>query len=212
MADLLCPVCSHRFEEGVERCPQCGRPRPGVMPDYMKVPWERAATYIGSISAVMFVLWLLLAPRNATEPSPATNTPVPEAEKSAPSEGGASKEASNANSNSKDLVISSWNCVVNTSIDWVTIRGEVKNASGSSIKGLQLVGTLRTADGTFISSKDGFAEYDTILPGQTSPFEVLMPSNPAVRSADLSLKNQEDELVEFSGPHSETCTQSRADL
>ena len=211
MADLLCPVCARRFEEGAERCPQCGRPRPGVIPEYMKVPWERAATYIGSISAVLFVLLLLLAPRPATEPSSAANPSAPEAERSASSEGGAPKEASPANNSRRDLT-ASWNCTINTSIDSLIIRGEVKNATGSSIKGLQLVGTLRTADGTFISSDDGYASYDTILPGQTSPFEIHMNFNPAARSADLSLKNQDGEMVEFSGPHSETCTQSRADL
>jgi len=212
MADLLCPVCTRRFEEGAERCPQCGRPRPGVMPEYMKVPWERAATYIGSISAVLFVLLLLLAPRPATELSPAaTNPSTPEAASPASSEGGAGKGASPPNNSGKDLT-ASWNCTINTSIDSLIIRGEVKNATGSSIKGLQLVGTLRTADGTFISSDDGYTSYDTILPGQTSPFEIHMNFNPAARSADLSVKNQDGEMVEFSGPHSETCTQSRADL
>jgi hypothetical protein len=211
MADLLCPVCTHRFDEGAERCPQCGCPRPGVMPEYMKLPWERAATYIGSISAVLLVCLLLFAPRQTAEPSSATNPSTPEAVSSRSSEGGAPKEASPPNNSGKDLT-ASWNCTINTSIDSLIIRGEVKNATASSIKGLQLVGTLRTADGTFISSDDGYTSYDTILPGQTSPFEIHMSFNPAARSADLSLKNQDGEMVEFSGPHSETCTQSRADL
>jgi hypothetical protein len=181
------------------------------MPEYMQVPWQRAAAYIGGISLVLFVCLLVLTLRAPTDQSDVKAAPQPEAESSAPSESGAGKEASPATTDGKDLT-ASWNCTINTSIDSLIIRGEVKNATGSSIKGLQLVGTLRTADGTFISSDDGFTSYDTILPGQTSPFEIHMSFNPAVRSADLSLKNQDGEMVEFSGPHSETCTQSRADL
>jgi len=74
------------------------------------------------------------------------------------------------------------------------------------VKGLEIVVTLRTADGTFVTSDDGMADYETILPGQTSPFKLLIGHNPAVRTADLSFKNDDRELVEFSGPHSESCT------
>jgi hypothetical protein len=177
------------------------------------VPWERAATYIGSISAVLFVCLLLFAPRSATELSPATNTPVPEAEKSAPSGSSASKEASNANSSGGDFVVSSWNCTIEAGGRFAHIRGELKNASGASVKGLRILATLRTADGTFVSSEGGEPDYDTILAGQTSPFGILIVGlNPAVRTVDLSLENDERVKVEFSGPHSGSCTAENADL
>jgi hypothetical protein len=208
MGQIVCPVCGNQFDDGGERCPRCGRPRPGVAPEYMAVPWQRAATYIGVISGILFVCLLLLAPRTGTELSPAKTSEPSAAESSAPSESGANKEASGAVQAGKDLVVS-WSCRADTVTYWVTIRGEVKNASGSPIKGLRMVAILRTADGTFVSSDDGSPEYDTILPGQTSPFEVLTKFNPAMRSADLSLKNYDSEGVEFSGPHTESCTTVR---
>ncbi len=175
------------------------------MPEYMKVPWQRAATYIGSIFAVLFVCLLILAPRNATELSSANTSPQPEAESSAPSESSTGKEVSNANSNGKDFVISSWNCTIESIGNFAHIRGELKNASSASVKGLRILVTLKTADGKFVSSGGGDPDYDTILAGQTSPFDVLVRFNPAVRTVDLSLENDERVAVDFSGPHSESC-------
>jgi hypothetical protein len=159
------------------------------------------------------VCLLLLAPKKATEPSPAETSQPSAAESSAPIESSsasiessAAKETPGATESGKDLVVKSWSCTMDSGGSWVEIQGELKNASSSSITRLQVVATLRTADGTFISSGETFPEYETILPSQTSPFEVSVGFNPAVRSADLSLKNfNNGESVEFSGPHSESC-------
>jgi hypothetical protein len=206
MADQLCPVCAHQFEEGSRSCPQCGRPRPGVLPEYMNVPWQRAATYIGVISGVLLVCLLLLMPKKATELSPAEISQPSAAESSAPIESSAGKETPDAAKGGKGLVVNSWNCTTARDSSYVHVRGEVKNASDSSVNGLWIVVTLRTVDGTFVTSDHGLPEYQTILPGQTSPFELLIGQNPAVRTADLSFKNDDGELVEFSGPHSISCT------
>ena len=207
MVEQLCPVCAHQLEEGSRSCPQCGRPRPGVLPEYMSVPWQRAATYIGVISGVLFVcLILLLAPNKATEVSPEKVSEPSAAESSAPVGSSAGKETPGATEGGKGLVVNSWNCTTERDSDYVTIRGEVKNASDSSIKGLWIVVTLRTADGTFVTSDDGLPEYQTILPGQTSPFRLLIGHNPAVRTADLSFKNDDGVMVEFSGARSTSCT------
>jgi hypothetical protein len=207
MVEQLCPVCAHQLEEGSRSCPQCGRPRPGVLPEYMSVPWQRAATYIGVISGVLFVcLILLLAPNKATEVSPEKVSEPSAAESSAPIESSAGKETPGATEGGKGLVVNSWNCAREGDSDYIHVRGEVKNASDSSVNGLWIVVTLRTADGTFVTSDHGLPEYQTILPGQTSPFELLIGFNPAVRSADLSFKNDDSGLVEFSGPHSKSCT------
>jgi hypothetical protein len=177
----------------------------------MKVPWQRAATYIGLISLVLFVLLLLLAPRDATEQLATTTSQQPEAEPSASSESSAHKEAPSASSSGKDIVISSWNCTIESIGNFANVRGELKNASGSPIKSLGIVVSLRTADGTFVSSTNGNTEYDVVLPGQTSPFDILVRFNPAVRKVDLSLE-KDGEAVEFSGPHSGSCTAEKADL
>src|SRR5260370_39174022 len=207
MGDQLCPVCAHQLEEGSRSCPQCGRPRPGVLPEYMNVPWQRAATYIGVISGVLFVcLLLLLAPNKATEVSSEKVSEPSAAESSAPVESSAGKETPGATEGGKGLVINSWNCTREGGSDYIYVRGEVKNASDSSVNWLQIVVTLRTAEGTFVTSDFGFTEYQTILPGQTSPFKVTIGFNPAVRTSDLSITSGDRELVEFSGSHSKSCT------
>src|SRR5882672_10670954 len=150
MADQRCPVCAHQFEESSRSCLQCGRPRPGVLPEYMNVPWQRAATYIGVISGVLFVCLLLLAPKKATELSPEKVSEPSAAESSAPVESSAGKETPGATTGGKDLVVNSWSCAREGDSDYIYIRGEIKNASDSSIKGLEIVVTLRTADGTFV--------------------------------------------------------------
>jgi len=132
MVDQRCPVCAHRLEESSRSCPQCGRPRPGVLPEYMNVPWQRAATYIGVISGVLFVcLLLLLAPNKATEISPEKVSEPSAAESSAPIESSAGKETPGATEGGKGLVVNSWSCTTERDSDYATIRGEVKNASDS---------------------------------------------------------------------------------
>lgn len=214
MVEQLCLVCAHQLEESARRCPQCGRPRPGALPEYMNVPWQRAATYIGVISGVLFVcLILLLAANKPTELSPAeisqpsaAESPATTESSSAPIKSSAGKETPGATEGGKGLVVNSWNCTTERDSDYVTIRGEIKNASDASIKGLWIVVTLRTADGTFVTSDDGLPEYQTILPGQTSPFRLLIGHNPLVRTADLSFKNDDGVMVEFSGARSTSCT------
>src|ERR1700691_5886248 len=131
MVEQLCPVCAHQLEESARSCPQCGRPRPGVLPGYMSVPWQRAATYIGVISGVLFVcLLLLLASKKATEPSPAeisqpsaAESPATIESSSAPIESSAGKETPGATTVGKDLVVKSWSCTVDSGGSWVEIQG-----------------------------------------------------------------------------------------
>src|SRR5260370_30016321 len=122
MGDQLCPVCAHQLEEASRSCPQCGRPRPGVLPEYMNVPWQRAATYIGVISGVLFVCLLLLAPKKATELSPAKISQLSAAESSAPAESSAGNTTPGATTGGKGLVVNSWNCTTERDSDFVTIR------------------------------------------------------------------------------------------
>lgn len=85
-----------------------------------------------------------------------------------------------------DLELLNYNCY--TEYGYFHITGEVKNISGKSLENVEVVGSTYTKDDVFIKSDSALIEYDPILAGQTSPFEVMMISNPAMFKCDVSFK------------------------
>ena len=75
-------------------------------------------------------------------------------------------------------------------------EGEVTNTSSEAIKFLQLVVRWSDKADVFITSEDGYAEYQTLLPGQTSPFKVLTAYNPAMVGGGYSVRAK----TSFGGP------------
>ena len=73
-------------------------------------------------------------------------------------------------------------------------EGEVTNTSSEAIKFLQLVVRWSDKAGVFITSQNGYAEYQQLLPGQTSPFKVLTSYNPAMDGYSVRAKTS------FGGP------------
>jgi hypothetical protein len=71
---------------------------------------------------------------------------------------------------------------------FLKVTGEVKNISSKPMKSVWAVVEFRAADGTLVKSSDGVVEYDPILPGQTSPFQVMDTDNPAITTANISFK------------------------
>jgi hypothetical protein len=83
--------------------------------------------------------------------------------------------------------------------DFMIVEGQVKNISNRSMKNVEAVASWYSKDGSFISSDDALIKYDPILPGQTSPFQVMTRAiprcigfqlssrlSPAVRSTQLT--------------------------
>ena len=64
----------------------------------------------------------------------------------------------------------------------------MKNVSSEPIENLQALVSYSTKDGTFITAADGLVAYNPLLPGQTSPFKVMVSHNPAMKSASLAFK------------------------
>ena len=65
---------------------------------------------------------------------------------------------------------------------------QVKNISGKSLDNVTAVGNAYTDSGEFVKSDTALIEYDPILSGQTSPFEVLMTGNPAISKCKVDFK------------------------
>lgn len=68
------------------------------------------------------------------------------------------------------------------------IDGMVTNISGEPMKNVQAVGEFYTEDGTFVKSAEALLEYNPILPGQSSPFQVLTTTNPAIKKGHVVFK------------------------
>lgn len=68
------------------------------------------------------------------------------------------------------------------------IDGLVKNISAESMDAVVAVAEFYASDGTFVKSADALIEYNPILAGQSSPFEVLTTDNPAITEGKISFK------------------------
>jgi hypothetical protein len=83
------------------------------------------------------------------------------------------------------------------SLGFITIDGEARNTSNSSISDLMVVVRHYTSDGTFVRSDTAMVEYNPILPGQTSPFKVIGTDNPAIIKFVVNFTRMFGGTVEF---------------
>jgi len=59
------------------------------------------------------------------------------------------------------------------SIEWTTITGELRNTNEErSIDSVKITATLYDSDGKLLDVISGYSSLETIVPGQTSPFEL----------------------------------------
>jgi hypothetical protein len=72
---------------------------------------------------------------------------------------------------------------------YFVIEGEVKNISNTSLENVTAVVSVYDSDHKFITSDSALIEYTTLLPAQTSPFEVMVDYNPAIVSYKVEFKH-----------------------
>ena len=58
--------------------------------------------------------------------------------------------------------------------DWRYIYGEVRNDTGINVRFVEIVATLYNDQGTVVQTDFTYTDLDTLAPGQTSPFEILV--------------------------------------
>lgn len=68
------------------------------------------------------------------------------------------------------------------------MEGRVTNISDAALRNVTAVVTWYTEDGQFVTSDDALIEYNPILAGQTSPFEVMSGTNPAMKRFRVEFK------------------------
>lgn len=71
---------------------------------------------------------------------------------------------------------------------YLRTEGQVKNITGQSLENIEAVVQLFDANDEFITSDSAIIDFNPILPGQTSPFQVTTPKNPKIERYSISFK------------------------
>jgi hypothetical protein len=71
---------------------------------------------------------------------------------------------------------------------YAIVEGEVQNLSLENLHDIVVVVKFYTAEEMFITSDNALIDYNPILPGQSSPFKVIVGYNPAMKTASISFK------------------------
>ncbi len=105
---------------------------------------------------------------------------------SSPSQSVTQTTAPSVQSDEPKLELKAFNCEYDS--NFYTISGQVKNISDTSLKNVEALGQTFTMDGQYVNSEDSLIDYNPILPGQTSPFKVMMTMNPEMKRCKVSFK------------------------
>jgi hypothetical protein len=68
------------------------------------------------------------------------------------------------------------------------VEGEVLNFGSTPLRSVLAVATWYDKQDQFITSDNALIEFDPLLPGQKSPFKILMRTNPAMHAYAVTFK------------------------
>lgn len=159
MALKPCRECGKEVSTEAKTCPHCGR----LTPTEARLP-KGSGCLIAL--GVLAVLWFI---------GSRVETPQPGASGAAPAADLAPK-----------LAVEAWSW--HSEYGYVTAEGRVRNTTSAPLEHVQAVASFYDRAGTFISSGDALIQYDPLLPGQSSPFQVMATHNPAMAKAGLEFK------------------------
>ena len=87
-----------------------------------------------------------------------------------------------------DLALIKWSWGETAGGSYVEAKGFVQNVSAVPLENVTAHVIWKTKNGDFITSDYALIDYDPLLPGQKSPFNVLERSNPAMSKASIDFK------------------------
>lgn len=85
------------------------------------------------------------------------------------------------------LRVNSWRCY--TEHGYWHVAGTVTNITSSNLDKVTAVATFETKEGQFVKTDDAMIDYQPIMPGQTSPFDVITTGNPSIWQCRLAFKH-----------------------
>lgn len=168
MALRKCKECGREISTRAKECPGCGAPQP-------------KGTSVLAVLGFLLIAGIVYAIVTSSESNNSSNS----SNNIAPTAFDSSRVPTEPAT--PPLEVQSWHCDQKDS--FMFVRGEVKNVSPNKLKNIAAVGTWYTKAGALIKSDDALLDYNPILPGQTSPFEVISTSNPEAQRCGLNFKN-----------------------
>ncbi|KKR38015.1 MAG: hypothetical protein UU18_C0001G0019 [Parcubacteria group bacterium GW2011_GWB2_40_8] len=160
-----CTECKSDIPKDARRCSHCSAKQ--------SKQFGIVALLIGVLLAIVLPGWFFSSDINSNSSSSYPNSSV-------------SQNANQPVFDTELLELMSFNCY--TEYGYFHITGEVKNISTKSLENVSAVGNAYTPSGQFVKSSDALLSYNPILPGQTSPFEVLMTGNPEISKCSVDFK------------------------
>jgi len=169
-----CPECQTEISAKAKKCPQC-------QSDLRSWPARHPIlTTLGILILFPIIMgWMTTdtAIKNDQESTQANNNTINNIS--------TAKQATQT-PQTPSLELLSMNCYEEYSFFHIT--GEVKNITDKSLDNIEAVGSTYTKDGQLVKSDEALIEYNPILPGQTSPYEVLSTSNPEMAKCKVDFK------------------------
>lgn len=78
---------------------------------------------------------------------------------------------------------------------YAQVDGQIRNASDARIESLKVIVSFFAIDGTFITSESGYAEFSPLMPGQSSPFSLMVRWNPMMSKATIEFSSRGELLA-----------------
>lgn len=175
---IQCPLCKSKIPSDAVRCSHCaGDLSTDEIQGKIKKQIKRQKITIGLFTILIILIIFIVNNGKNSTPAP-TNSPTQNTTQT---------QKENTETPPEDqLELLSFRCY--EEYGYFIIEGEVKNISSESLKSVEAVGTTYTETGEFVKSSEALIEYDPILPGQTSPFKVMMTTNPAITKCNVGFK------------------------
>lgn len=79
---------------------------------------------------------------------------------------------------------------------YVTVLGQVKNVTNEPIESVMVVASFYDKDKNFITYDDALIDYNPIMPGQVSPFKIIVRYNPLMNGYRIEFRTFAGEKIE----------------
>ena len=154
-----------------------------IKPEVARLPNRIAAVGVWALSVVLFIVGGSLAPApDVPEQSASTPSAAQATTAAAPATPPPAPEPPEA-----DLALVSMRGS-DGGYGYHTVEGQVKNLTGANLENVMAVVTWYTSDDEFVTTDDALIEYNPVMSGQVSPFEVMSQSNPAMSRFSVEFK------------------------
>ncbi len=94
--------------------------------------------------------------------------------------------------------------------DYLTAQGRVKNLTSGQLSDVMVEVEYYDSNDNMVTSKEGVLDYRPLMPGQISPFTVMLHDDPAIKTCRVKFKHLSGEIIPHKDSvHKEASTQQK---